>query len=619
MLRIRPRPDTLSSVAPSAAAAMPGAEIVRDFEDPYLELVRLLREASEIEHALLVQYLYAAYSLRPAYVALQGFGFANANDLIGVAVQEMQHLQKVNELLGDLGAAPNLVRQDFPYEPDIYPFAFDLEPLSRTTLAKYVFTEAPARAFDRDDPANSGPDAQAFLDLIDAELGGVRPNHLGSLYGTIIDRTDDVIAAQIPGLPDLSGWPGRLEQIRDEGEGPHFTFFKAVFLGQHPGFAGVADPWGLPRTDPAYPSTDIGTNPSAIVGHPQQIADETQRRIAWLSDLHYWLTLGLLDLGYRSGAPEAAGAAKAHMTRGLHRLGRHLATLGVGLPLDPLGMGYELGRDTASSVRTLRALTAEIETVTEQVRTALPADFPFTLTTTTRAALDAIVPAPAGGTGGGGAAGGGAATPPDLATAMDFWFTYDDHFLFHPPPEVLAAYGVIGGPDFPLDQFTATRQAGTYPAAFVAAVTPVRAGLVTLSTHQLAIVDQFFKDDAEGLQAAFEHFGYGDLVDDRRPPGNTVHMMDSSGPANPPIGYHRWHGVIRAMTELGVDAERWQAIGRLVALAWAVHAEAQPLQDRANPPLPLPRLTALRAHWLTRTPDELDAAFDRFPFPAPVV
>src|SRR4051794_38273514 len=34
------------------------ATLVRNFADPYLEMLRLLREAAEVEHALMVQYLY---------------------------------------------------------------------------------------------------------------------------------------------------------------------------------------------------------------------------------------------------------------------------------------------------------------------------------------------------------------------------------------------------------------------------------------------------------------------------------------------------------------------------------------------------------------------------------
>src|SRR5579859_6204891 len=122
--------------------------IVRDFSDPYLELVRLLHEASEVEHSLMLQYLYGAFSLKPAYRAVAGYGAPSATDLIGVAIQEMQHLATVNRMLVAFGAAPHLTREDFPYEPDIYPFPFNLEPLSLESVAKYVYCEAPAGATD---------------------------------------------------------------------------------------------------------------------------------------------------------------------------------------------------------------------------------------------------------------------------------------------------------------------------------------------------------------------------------------------------------------------------------------------------------------------------------------
>ena len=114
--------------------------------------------------------------------------------------------------------------------------------------------------------------------------------------------------------------------------------------------------------------------------------------------------------------------------------------------------------------------------------------------------------------------GGGGGGPAADQVASDFWFTYDDHFLFNPPPQVLAAYAALGDIDAPLTQFTQTRATGTFPADFRTAVEPLRAGLTSLSTEQLAIIDQFYADDNAALQAAFEHFGCGDLFDDRRRP-----------------------------------------------------------------------------------------------------
>lgn len=91
--RVRPLDARLSPPpAPGAAGS-----IVRDFTDPYLELVRLLHVAAEIEHALMIQYLYAAFSLKPAYQEIVGSGAPGSDDLLGVAIQEMQHLGKVNQ------------------------------------------------------------------------------------------------------------------------------------------------------------------------------------------------------------------------------------------------------------------------------------------------------------------------------------------------------------------------------------------------------------------------------------------------------------------------------------------------------------------------------------------
>jgi hypothetical protein len=78
-------------------ALQPGArgQIDPDFGDPLFELVRLLHEASEIEHALLVQYLYAAFSVKESFRdVLAGQPQDSSGDLLGVAVQEMQHCTK---------------------------------------------------------------------------------------------------------------------------------------------------------------------------------------------------------------------------------------------------------------------------------------------------------------------------------------------------------------------------------------------------------------------------------------------------------------------------------------------------------------------------------------------
>ena len=95
--------------------------------DPRWQLVRLLHEAAEVETTLMIQYLYATFSLKlPLYAPLAGFGHRSPGkplDFLAVAIEEMSHLDTVNRLLVALGSAPNLTRQDLPWEPTLYPLS----------------------------------------------------------------------------------------------------------------------------------------------------------------------------------------------------------------------------------------------------------------------------------------------------------------------------------------------------------------------------------------------------------------------------------------------------------------------------------------------------------------
>jgi len=110
------------------------------------QLVMLLHVGAEIEHGLMLQYLYAAWSidvdgappdLRPTFRRWQ-------DSILAVAKEEMGHLVTVQNVLLLLGAPPNLGRQDFPWDIDYYPFPFCLEPLSPASVALYLFAEMPS-------------------------------------------------------------------------------------------------------------------------------------------------------------------------------------------------------------------------------------------------------------------------------------------------------------------------------------------------------------------------------------------------------------------------------------------------------------------------------------------
>jgi hypothetical protein len=108
-------------------------------------LIELLHIGSEIEHGLMVQYLYAAYSLGGEHVPPEDQARVRQwQDLIlTVAREEMGHLLTVQNLLLLVGGPVWFNREDFPWDTPFYPFPFRLEPLSKQSLAAYVFAEMP--------------------------------------------------------------------------------------------------------------------------------------------------------------------------------------------------------------------------------------------------------------------------------------------------------------------------------------------------------------------------------------------------------------------------------------------------------------------------------------------
>ncbi len=113
---------------------------------PRDEAIFLLHTAAEVEHALLTQYLYAAYSLKPAKTAppdQQAAVRRWRSTLLGIAREEMGHMITVQNLLRLIGGPLNLEREDYPFRSNLYPFHFRLEPLSKASLAKYVVAEMP--------------------------------------------------------------------------------------------------------------------------------------------------------------------------------------------------------------------------------------------------------------------------------------------------------------------------------------------------------------------------------------------------------------------------------------------------------------------------------------------
>lgn len=141
-LVLEPTPEPVSSYeaeTTSRAAKHPGLT----WHD---HLVMLLHVAAEIEHGLMVQYLYAAYSLGgrdatpPERQALIKHWQAS---LLKVAKEEMGHFLTVQNILCLIGAPVHFGREDYPWSVPYYPYPFRLEKLTRSSLACYVHAEMP--------------------------------------------------------------------------------------------------------------------------------------------------------------------------------------------------------------------------------------------------------------------------------------------------------------------------------------------------------------------------------------------------------------------------------------------------------------------------------------------
>lgn len=193
------------ALAPSADTPAPRYRRPPDLS-PHDWAIFLLQSAAEVEHALMVQYLFAAYSLRADDSPIDGHRVADWQEVVReIAREEMGHLLTVQNLLRLIGGPVCFDREDFPLRSQFYPFPFTLERLSKGSLAKYVFAEMSGG----DIPASVL--GQAERDAITAQAraaarhpGGSFVNHVGTLYDTLVD----VFVALPPGdfRTDRDAW-----------------------------------------------------------------------------------------------------------------------------------------------------------------------------------------------------------------------------------------------------------------------------------------------------------------------------------------------------------------------------------------------------------------------------
>ena len=121
------------------------------------QLLYSLCEAAELEHCLMLTYLYAAFSLKssldegltePQLAAVTRWH----RTIVGIATEEMGHLLAVWNITSALGGSPRVGRPNFPLDPGLLPagVVVRLAPFDQETLQHFVFLERPSDSSEHD-------------------------------------------------------------------------------------------------------------------------------------------------------------------------------------------------------------------------------------------------------------------------------------------------------------------------------------------------------------------------------------------------------------------------------------------------------------------------------------
>jgi len=292
-------------------------DVPADTEPPIVvehreQLIYLLREAAELEHTILCEYLFAAFTMKQRAdegITAEQLGAVDRwrKTILTVAKQEMLHLTLVQNLLTAIGAAPHLSRPNLPTAAKHFPEGVEiaLVPFGERALKHFLFLERPEGV------ALDDPEAQTAIgrarplmaddDIVPAPQAFSTVGHLyraidigfAWLTGTLGAEKLFIGPAPAQTTPDVMHWDGlvavtdldsahqAIDVIVEQGEGAtgdwreaHFgTFLKIYdeFLAMR-----AADP----GFEPARPVLPGHVRPHRYGDAVPLIDDPRTRRVA---------------------------------------------------------------------------------------------------------------------------------------------------------------------------------------------------------------------------------------------------------------------------------------------------------------------------------------------------
>jgi Ferritin-like len=366
-------------IATRGGLAAPEAPFVIEHREA---LIYMLCQAAELEHALMCQYLYAAFSLKQSTEErLTKTELARVErwrtTIANIATQEMLHLALVQNVLSAIGAAPHLTRPNLPHPAGHYPpgVVLTLLPFGDAALRHFMFLERP-EGMDLGDADGLAATERCAPQMEEGEIvprlqdfatvghlyrsieEGIK--HLSSKYG---ERCLFVGPPSAQANRDHFGWPAlvavvdaasaqrAIDTIVEQGEGPRGHWRKAHF-GR---FVEILDEFdelrkSNPRFDPVRPVLPATVRPREGDRVTPLIEDPLTAKCVDLFNVSYEVLLQTLGRYFAhteessSELATLANLAVGLMFQVIKPLGNLITTLPVGpsYPDRTAGPSFEL-------------------------------------------------------------------------------------------------------------------------------------------------------------------------------------------------------------------------------------------------------------------------------------
>ncbi len=348
------------------------------------ELIFVLSEAAMLEHMIMCEYLFAAFSLKrdvsegvtpPQFEAIKRWERAVSH----VATQEMLHLALVSNLLSSLGSLPFFYRPNFPQRSKYFPSAVQLAllPFGQDALQHFLYLERPEGMDLKDAPefqlfANVTPgvtldDDQVVPSLQEFATVGHLYRGIEQGFRLLVDKYGEqrvfIGPSRAQATQQYFGWPElvavtdlasavqAIETIVEQGEGARGDW-QVSHYGQ---FFSIAQEYRTlkqqdPGFEPARSAVPAYVKPPSDTSEAVLIADPLTANVSELFNACYEVMLQMLTRYFIHGSDSEeelrilSGTAVDMMFVAIKPLGELLTRLpvGPGLPGKMAGPNFEI-------------------------------------------------------------------------------------------------------------------------------------------------------------------------------------------------------------------------------------------------------------------------------------